>query len=98
MDAIINKLFNELLGQDTSALRHYPTLRPSSLNLLTHELRKTLLKTALPAFGESLDIDCATKQFDIVLLAGIKSGDMALGISRCRPLDSSSNGEAGANG
>jgi len=36
-----------------------------------------MLKIVPPAFGKSLDLNCATKQSDVVLLACIQSGDIA---------------------
>src|SRR5438128_11705240 len=36
-----------------------------------------MLKTVPPAFGKSLDLNCATKQSDVVLLACIQLGDIA---------------------
>src|SRR5688572_10380883 len=36
-----------------------------------------MLKIALPAFGKSLDFNCATEQPDVALLVGIERGDIA---------------------
>src|SRR5262245_52112455 len=41
------------------------------------KLLKSILKIAFPAFGQSLDFDCATKQCDVALLAGVEQRDIA---------------------
>jgi len=44
---------------------------------LTHEFLESLLKIALPAFGQSLGFNRTAEQFDVVLLTGIEVGDVA---------------------
>src|SRR5262245_50138633 len=41
------------------------------------KLLKSILKIAFPAFGQSLDFDCTTKQCDVALLARVEQGDIA---------------------